>query len=81
MCGESLRQELKTYEREKPRLLGEGEGKFALIKGDIVAGVWDTYEDAIQAGYTQFKLEPFLVKKIEAMERLHFFTRDLVECC
>ena len=80
MCVRSLQIELATYEREKPRLVGESEGKFALIHGDCVAGVWDTYEDALRAGYGQFKLEPFLVKQIQAIERVHFFTRDLVTC-
>ena len=43
-------------------MVSEGEGKFALIQGDTVAGIWDTYEDAIKEGYQQFGLtKPFLV--------------------
>jgi len=80
MCTHSLQKELATYEREKSRLVSESEGKFALVHGDHVAGVWDTYEDALKAGYGQFGLEPFLVKQIQAIERVHFFTRDLVTC-
>jgi len=73
-------KELATYEREKSRLVAESEGKFALIRGDVVVSVWDTYEDALQAGYTQFGLEPFLVKQIQGIDQIHFFTRDLTGC-
>jgi hypothetical protein len=73
-----LKTELETYEREKPRLAAESEGKFVLIQGSEIAGIWDTYLDALSAGYANFKLTPFLVKQIEGIERVHFFTRDLV---
>jgi hypothetical protein len=75
-----LKTEIETYSREKDRLVSESEGKFALVHGQDVAGVWDTYEDALKEGYQQFKLEPFLVKHIEAMEQVHFFSRDLALC-
>ena len=39
-------------------------GKFMLVHGDKVAGLFDTYRDALAAGYEQFQLEPFLVKQI-----------------
>jgi hypothetical protein len=71
-----LEKELATYERELPRLLAE-EGKFVLIHGEDVADTWGTYEDAIQAAYSKFGLEPFLVKRIERSEHALFFTRDL----
>ena len=53
------------------------EGKFVLIHGNEIAGVWDTYQDALGAGYRQFGLDPFLVKQILSIERVQFFTRDL----
>jgi hypothetical protein len=80
MCIQSLKQEIATYEREKTRLLSEGEGKFALVQGDTVAGTWDTYEDALKEGYRQFKLTPFLLKQIQRMDQVYFFTRDLAPC-
>ena len=75
----ALEKELATYQREREKLLAH-QGKFVLIHGDDVAGYWDTYEDALQAGYSRFKLEPFLVKRIEAVERVQFFTRDIPAC-
>jgi hypothetical protein len=80
MCVQSLKQELATYEREKARLVSESVGKYVLIKGDDVAGVWGTYEDALRQGYQQFGLVPFLVKQVRGTDEVCFFTRDLVAC-
>jgi hypothetical protein len=35
----------------------------------------DTYADALSEGYKLFKLEPFLVKQIQAVETAHFIAR------
>ncbi len=71
-----LARELATYEQHKNELVSTNEGKFVLIHGDEIAGVWDTYKDALAAGYKQFGMEPFLVKQIQGIERVLFFTRD-----
>ena len=71
---------METYEREKPRLVAENEGKFVVIQGADVAGVWDTYVDALNAGYGKFGLTPFLVKQIEGIEHVQYFGRDLGLC-
>jgi hypothetical protein len=74
----ALEKELETYKRKLAELLAnEGEGKFALIHGDDVVDVFGTYEDAIKEGYAKFSLQPFLVKQIEATERVHFVSRLL----
>ena len=75
----ALEQEMKTYQRELPSLL-QHEGKFALIHEDEVAGPYDTYEDALKAGYEKYDLRPFLVKRIQAIEQVQYFTRDFVPC-
>ncbi len=75
-----LQAELETYNKCKDELVAKGEGKFVLIRADRVAGMWDTYEDALQAGYNQFGLEPFLVKRIQRIDRVQFFTRDIPKC-
>jgi len=59
----ALERELQTYKNRLTELLAH-EGKFVLIRGDEVAGTWDTYEDALRAGYDKFGLNPFLVKRI-----------------
>jgi hypothetical protein len=71
-----LEQEQKAYERELPKLLAST-GKFVLISGDVVSDIFDTYHDALKAGYDRFGLKPFLVKQIAAVESVQHFTRDI----
>lgn len=74
-----LEREYEAYKRELPRLLEQGEnGRFALIRGDAVISVWDTYRDAIQTGYDHFGLQPFMVKRVELVETPVVITRLLV---
>ncbi len=67
---DAIRTEIKTYFRELPRLLEEGdEGRFALIKGDQVISIWDTFGDAYQAGRERFGLGvAFLAQPIDSRD-------------
>ena len=78
--ADSLETELKTYEAQKQKLLAD-EGKFVVIHGDEVLGVYATYEDALKIGYQRFKLDPFMVKQVAPAERIQFFTRELDLSC
>lgn len=78
--AQHLKTELETYNANKERLVAESEGKYVLIHDQQISGVWDTYEDALKAGYDAYGLEPFLVKRILAIEKVHGFTRDISEC-
>jgi hypothetical protein len=71
----ALERELATYRNKLPELKGENEGRFVLIKGDQVIDIFTSYDDALKAGYTTFGLDPFLVKKIEAIEQAQFISR------
>ena len=51
------------------------EGKFVLIHGDNVAGTFTSWEDALKIGYEKLKLDPFLVKQIQAIEPVVFISR------
>lgn len=73
----ALEKELETYSRKLPELK-EREGKFVLIHGDKIVDFFNTYEDAIKAGYQQFKLEPFLVKRVQAEEPVFFISRSVI---
>jgi hypothetical protein len=75
-----LKRELDTYNRHLPELLGQ-QGKFVLIKGAEIAGTFDSYQDALTAGYQRFKLDSFLVKQITAAEHVAYFSRDLNTSC
>lgn len=72
-----LSKELETYEAHKGQLVSDSVGKFVVIKGDDVIDTWDTFEDAIKAGYGRFGMEPFLVKHIQGDQQVQFFSRDL----
>jgi len=76
----ALEKEIETYHPELPRLLAE-QGKFVVIHGNEVVGVFVSYEDALKFGYERCGLDPFLVKKIEAMEQVQYFSRDLEFSC
>ena len=78
--ADELKKELETYERKKPDLLAQA-GKFALIKGDEVLGVYESYADALKIGYEKCGLSPFLVKKIQAIEPINLITRDVAVPC
>jgi len=63
--------EWNTFRRELPRLLAEGhEGKFALLKGPEVIGIYDTWEAGRLAGLQKYLLQGFLVQPIRTWEPL-----------
>ena len=72
----ALEKELQTYAKKLSELLAN-EGKFVLVHGDDIVETFGTYEDAMKYGYHKFKLNPFLVKKIQASEQVHFISRLL----
>jgi hypothetical protein len=71
-----LELELATYASKLPELLNE-EGKFALVQGSEVVGVFGTYEDALSVGYKQFGLKPFMVQQIRSIHQAQYFSRIL----
>jgi hypothetical protein len=58
--GGVLADEWNTFRRELPRLLAEGhEGKFALLKGNEIIGLYDTWEAGYAAGLQRYLLQGF----------------------
>lgn len=76
---DTLKDELATY-RARFEELRANEGKFVLIRGQDVGGIFETYADALKIGYEKYQLEPFLVKKIAATEIAQFITRHITPC-
>jgi hypothetical protein len=67
--GEPLFQEWNTYCGEVGRLLNEGQvGRYVLIKGETVVGIYDTWDAARESGLQEYFLEPFLVHAIRTEE-------------
>ena len=75
----ALEKELETYKTKLLELKAQ-EGKFVLIHGDSVIQTFTSYEDAMKEGYDKFGLEPFLVKRIEALEKVQFISRLVAPC-
>jgi len=65
---EPLEIEQRTYEARQQELLAH-QGKYVVIKAADV-GVYDTYEDALKAAYDEFGLQPFFVRRIEAVPQI-----------
>lgn len=59
-----LGQEYQTFAENKDTLLEHHSGKFALIYGDKMIGVWDSQASAYERGVREFGNVPFLVKLI-----------------
>jgi hypothetical protein len=76
----ALETEIETYRTHLQELLPH-EGKFVLIHGLEVIGVYGTYEDALKIGYEKFGLNPFMVKRIQATEQAQFVSRNIFADC
>jgi hypothetical protein len=72
-----LEQELKTFHEQKNHLLEKYKDRYVLIKGDKVIADFESRSDALREGYKQFRQSEFLVKKVEEVEQVNFFTRPL----
>lgn len=75
---ELLTAEVETFERHRQELLGESEGKFALVYQDKIVGVFDSEKDAIGQGYERFGNVPFLVKQVVKVEAPETFVSSLL---
>src|SRR5438445_7398558 len=57
--------EWNLYRREVGRLLAEGhEGRWVLIKGDQIIGLWDTCQEADRVRLERFLLEDVLIHQV-----------------
>jgi hypothetical protein len=74
-----LERDLAAYKDLLPTLTAS-EGKFALLYKGELKGIFDSYADALDAGYKMAGLDPFLVKQIATTEYVAYFTRDIEIC-
>ncbi|MCI0461643.1 MAG: hypothetical protein L0Z62_32230 [Gemmataceae bacterium] len=75
----ALEREIETYRRKLPELLAD-KGKFVVIHGEEVIGIFDAINDALRAGYERFLDEPFLVRAIQETEPILYTSRSLRPC-
>ena len=65
----TLSLELETYKKNKPRLLAASEGKYVLIFGEQIIGVYADEQEATQKGFDEFGYNcPFFVRQITKLE-------------
>jgi hypothetical protein len=64
-----LQTEQAFFEKNRSQLLKEHRGKYALIKGEVLVGTFDTAENAYIAGVQRFGNVPFLIKQVVEEER------------
>lgn len=67
-----LAEEYSYFAEIKSELLKDQGGKFALIKGKKLVGVFDTDTDAYQVGVMQFGNEAFLIVRITQEEESYW---------
>ncbi len=79
IIAEPLEEELKTYEENKQELLKKANGKYVLIKGDTIIGIFESENDAVRIGIEKFGNVSFLVKKIEEVEQTQNYTSNLIK--
>ena len=60
-----LDAERKVFGERLPELLGKCPGKFAVIKGEEIIGIFDTLEEALAEGARRFGGESFLARRVE----------------
>ncbi len=67
----SIYRECQTFRRELPRLLEQGhEGKWVLIKGDELIGLFATLDEGYLFGREQFQFQPFIVQPVREWQPL-----------
>ncbi len=59
-----LEQERQFYDCNLAEWLKLYPGRFVVVKGETLVGVFDGAADALAEGARQFQLQPFLVRKV-----------------
>ena len=66
-----LMEELFTYKHHLNELLRD-KGKYVLIKGREVVGIYADEQEALREAATRFGYEPALIKQIDVKERIDY---------
>ena len=61
--------ENRTFDQHLPDLLKSDVGKFALVKGDKIIGVFVAIADALSYAYEKYGEQPFFVRQILPMQQ------------
>jgi hypothetical protein len=76
-----LYHEWSFYRREAGRLLAEGhEGRFVIIKGEQLIGIWDTQQEAKAVALQRYLMQPCLIHQVRRFEPLVRLSPRLQQC-
>ena len=76
-----LNREMETYRQKLPELLKKRKGHYVVIHGEEVVGIWKNEGDAVREGYIKLGHVPFLVKRIQKVEKpVYYFSMDFCSC-
>jgi hypothetical protein len=73
-----LATELRTFDEHRDELMGRAAGKYALVHGNEIVGLYDTEHDAIVEGYRRLGNVPFLVKVVAPVDVPEQFVSNLL---
>lgn len=73
-----LDAELATHAAHRDELLREAEGKYVLIRGCEIVGIFGGEMEAIAEGHCRFGMAPILVKAIVRVERPETFASTVI---
>ena len=65
--------ETKTFNEKLPELLVSDNGKYVVIKGSNIEGIFTSQDDALKCGYSKFKKEPFFMQQILPFQMSNYF--------
>ena len=63
-----LEAELQYFERHRAEFLESSAGKFALVKGNQLIGIFESEAEAVRHGYQTLGNVPFLVKQVTEVD-------------
>jgi hypothetical protein len=67
-----LDREIATYRKQLPELLAH-EGKFVVIHGEDVGGIFDSMNDALHFAYGTYGDDLFLAREIRETDPVYYF--------
>jgi hypothetical protein len=68
--------ETKTFNEKLPELLVSDNGKYVVIKGSNIEGIFTSQDDALKCGYSKFKKEPFFMQQILPFQIIQDFANN-----
>jgi hypothetical protein len=68
--------ERKTFNEKLPELLASDNGKYVVIKGSNIEGIFTSQNDALKCGYSKFKKDSFFVQQILPFQIIHDFANN-----